>query len=188
MYVHVSINNYLCTLPGGCFENTESVCTTNNIGKINSESIETLTMKIFHLNLNVMSGIQNIFHDCNSTGIPIQQKLVVSPDNTTKHKTHYWTKCGSILLTKKDSQQIVNEKELTDLHINAFQNIARVQFPNVGGLHNTLLLHKTTLLLEDYEQSLQIIHIKDRFHWASLQVIDKDIYLYDSLFTTASSY
>ena len=186
-HVHVSINNYLCTLPGGCFENTESVCTTNSIGKLNSESIKTLTMKTFHLTLNVMSGIQNIFHDCNSPGIPIQQKLVVSPDNTTKHETHYWTKCGSILLTKKDRQQIVNEKELTDLHINAFQNIARVQFPNVGGLHNTLLLHKTTLLLEDYEQSLQILHIKDRFHWASLQVIGKDIYLYDSLFTTAST-
>ena len=73
------------------------------------------------------------------------------------------------------------------MHINAFQNIARVQFPNVGALHNTLLFHKTTLLLEDYEQSLQIIHIKDRFHWASLQVIGQDTYLYDSLFTTAST-
>ena len=102
-HVHVSINNYLCTLPGGCFENTGSVCTTNNIGKINSENIKTLTMKTFHLTLNVMSGIQNIFHDCNSPGIPIQQKLVVSPDNATKHETHYWTKCGSILLTKRQT-------------------------------------------------------------------------------------
>ena len=63
-----------------------------------------------------------------------------------------------------NKQQIVNEKELTDLYINAYQNIARVQFPNFGGLHNTLLLHKTSLLFDNYEQSLQIIHIKDRFN------------------------
>ena len=64
-----------------------------------------------------------------------------------------------------------------------------MQFPNVGGLHNTLLLHKTSLLLDNYEQSLQIIHIKDRFHWDLLQVTGEDIYLYDSLymFTTPSA-
>ena len=75
------------------------------------------------------------------------------------------------------------------MHINAYQNIARVQFPNVGGLHNTLFLHKTSLLLDNYEQSLQIIHIKDRFYWALLQVTGEDIYLYDSLymFTTPSA-
>ena len=73
------------------------------------------------------------------------------------------------------------------MHIIAYQNIARVQFPDVGGLHNTLLLHKTTLILEDYEQSLQILHIQDRFHWALLQVVGEDFYLYDSLFTTVSA-
>ena len=124
--------------------------------------------------------------------VPIKQRQV-SLDNETKHETqrnnNNWFKCGRILLTKKYKQQIVNKKELTDLHINAYQNIARVQFPNVGGLHNTLLLHKTSLLLDNYEQSLQIIHIKDRFHWALLQVIGEDIYLYDSMymFTTPSA-
>ena len=115
----------------------------------------------------------------------------MSLDNKTTHETYFnnnWIKCGRILLTKKDKQQIVNEKKLTDLHINAYQNIARIQFPHVGGLHNTLLLHKTSLILEDYEQSLQIIHIQDRFHcWALLQVVGEDVYLYDSLFITASA-
>ena len=50
-----------------------------------------------------------------------------------------------------------------------------------------MLLHKTTLILENYEQSLQIIHIQDRFHWALLQIVGEDVYLYDSLFTTASA-
>ena len=34
-HVHVSINNYLCTLPGGCFEDSESA----SIGKINPEKM-----------------------------------------------------------------------------------------------------------------------------------------------------
>lgn len=92
--------------------------------------------------------------------------------------------------TNKEGQAtklILNGKELTDLHINAYQSIARVQFPHVGGLHNTLLLHKTSLNLQDYKQSLQIIHIQDRSHWVLLQVVGKDVYLYDSLFTTASA-
>ena len=184
-HVHVSISKYLCTLPGGCFEESESAIVASNIGKMDPESMKTLTMKSFKLTSNVMSGIQNIFQDSNPPMVPIKQKQV-SLDNQTKHETqrnnNNWIKCGRILLTKKDKQQIVNEKELTDLHINAYQNIARVQFPNVGGLHNTLLLHKTSLLLDNYEQSLQIIHIKDRFHWALLQVIGEDIYLYDSMY------
>ena len=36
-------------------------------------------------------------------------------------------------------------KELSDLHINTFQSIARREFPQVGGLHNTLVLHQMSL-------------------------------------------
>jgi len=75
---------------------------------------------------------------------------------------------------------------MEDNHINAFHNIAKVQFPLIGGLHNSLLLNKTVFNLEDYEQSLQIIFIPDRLHWALLQVVKCDVYLYDSMFTSPS--
>lgn len=63
----------------------------------------------------------------------------------------------------------------------------KVQFPLIGGLHNTLLLHKTLLNLQDYNHSLQIIFITDRAHWALLQVVRNDVFLYDSMFVSPSN-
>ena len=81
---------------------------------------------------------------------------------------------------------ILNGSKLKDNHTNTFHNIAKVQFPLIGGLHNSLLLNKTLLNVEDYEQSLQILFIPDRSQWAVLQVVKCDVYLYDSMFTSPS--
>ena len=81
---------------------------------------------------------------------------------------------------------ILNGSKLKDNHINAFHNIAKMQFRLIGGLHNSLLLNKTLLNLEDYEQSLQMLFIPDRSHWAVLQVGKCDVYLCDSMFTSPS--
>ena len=101
-----------------------------------------------------------------------------------------WVKCGRVSLTKKDKQCILLGKQLSDVHINAFHNIARCQFPLVGGLYNTLVLKKMSLATEGFDhehvQSLQIIHIKERSHWATLQLVKSELYLYDSLFSSAS--
>ena len=43
-----------------------------------------------------------------------------------------------------------------------------------------------SLAEEEYEQYIQIIHIKGRSHWATLQLIGSEIFLYDSLFTSAN--
>ena len=74
---------------------------------------------------------------------------------------------------------ILNGSKLKDNHI----NVAKV---HIGGLRNSLLLNKTLLNLEDYEQSLQMLFIPDRSHWAVLQVVKCDVYLYDSMFTSPS--
>ena len=79
-------------------------------------------------------------------------------DNKSQHESELpWTTCGRIILTSKDRQSLLNVRKLKDNHVNAFHNIAKIQFPLIGGLHNTLLLHKTSLNLQDYNQSLQII-------------------------------
>ena len=39
----------------------------------------------------------------------------------------------------------------------------------------------------DHAQSLQIIHIKERSYWAALQLVKSEVYLYDSLFSSAST-
>ena len=51
--------------------------------------------------------------------------------------------------------------------------------------HNTLVLDRM-LFSQGLEQSLQIIHIKERAHWSTLHFIQSEIFLYDSLFTSAN--
>ena len=100
-HVHMSISKYFCTLPGGCFEESESAIFASNIGKMDPGSMKTLTMKSVNLTSNVMSGIQNIFRDSNPPMVPIKQKQV-SLDNETKHETqrnnNNCIECGTILL------------------------------------------------------------------------------------------
>ena len=40
---------------------------------------------------------------------------------------------------KKDRQDVVNGKELTDLHINAYQQLIKNRLPNIHGLQDTVL-------------------------------------------------
>lgn len=161
--MHISLSTRIYALcPQDCFENLENVnisMLSNNICKINTDNAKLLTLEEFTLNSSTTLNIQNIFQDSNPTAIQ-SRKTLTPPGNKTESETQHvpindcWTKCGRIGLTKKDKQQILNGKELTDMHVNAFQNIARVQFSLTGGLHNTLLLYKTSLTLENYEQSL----------------------------------
>ena len=112
-------------------------------------------------------------------------------DNCKSVIADQWVKRGRISLTKKDKQHILHDKELLDLHVNAFHSIARTQFPLIGGLYNTLVLKNMSLTKDgcdhEHAQSLQIIHIKERSHWAVLQFIKSEIYLYDSVFLSASA-
>ena len=127
--------------------------------------------------------IQNIFQDSVSDTLAQSKSSIVPvisitdetvPDNC--RSADHWIKCGRVALTKKDKQLILNDKELLDVHVNAFQSIARREFPQVGGFHNTLVLHKMTLMEEGCEQFVQIMHIKEKSHWATLQLIGRDIY------------
>ena len=68
-----------------------------------------------------------------------------------------WVRCGSIILRKKDKQDIISGKELTDLHINAFHNVMKEEFPEIKGLQSTLLQYKYPLSREDIENGRTIL-------------------------------
>ena len=44
-----------------------------------------------------------------------------------------WKRCGSIILRKKNKQDILAGKELTDTHINAFHDIMKEDNPELKG-------------------------------------------------------
>ena len=183
------LSAYLRTLSQGCFELSDFQHSTTTEGP----NCSLVTLDQLVLSEMAMLKIQNIFQDSvsdtlaqsKSSSVPvisITDETV--PDNC--RSADHWIKCGRVALTKKDKQLILNDKELLDVHVNAFQSIARREFTLVGGFHDTLVLHKMTLMEEGCEQFVQIMHIKEKSHWATLQLIGRDIFLYDSLYTSAS--
>ena len=82
---------------------------------------------------------------------------VITLDNvTTNHCDHSlrteepWTRCGGISLTMKDLQQITGGRELTDKHVNVYQNLMKSHFPDLGGFQSTLFQMKTPLQLQNH--------------------------------------
>ena len=131
--------------------------------------------------LNVMNLLQdsnaaNAFETASTSKVAskgtTEQIIVLDDSYIAKSVTaDKWVTCGRISLNKKDKQHILQGEELTDLHVNAFHSLARMQFPSVGGLYNTLVLKKMSLTKDSSTQSLQIIHIEERSHWAALQLV-----------------
>ena len=57
-----------------------------------------------------------------------------NPDTVTTTCTDIWICCGNVTLFKRQKQDLMKGKELCDLHVNAFQNILKSQFPEIKGL------------------------------------------------------
>ena len=95
-----------------------------------------------------------------------------------------WVRYGAVTLKKKERQEIMSGKALTDLHVNAYQQLLKNKFPNVGGLQSTLLQLSHPLAMQ-LDLTLQIIYIRAS-HWATLKVSGSHIYIYDSSYTSLS--
>ena len=102
--------------------------------------------------------------------------------------TDFWTRCGTISLYKREKQDLLTGKELSDLHVNAFHNILKSQFPNIKGLQSTLLQNKKPIPKKDIESDngiLQIIHMTS--HWGACQFFQDEVHFYDSAYRSVSS-
>ena len=52
-------------------------------------------------------------------------------DKVEKPKEKPWVEIGQIVLHKKDKQEIVTDKPLTDLHVGAYQQLLKSQVANL---------------------------------------------------------
>ena len=129
-HVILPVMSYVCILSHACFEKIESAEDVNVQSSIVHVSRSQLTTAE-HLTLTT------ILHPEPTGGheyILYFETITVGDDDTSPETEKYWTKCGGITLSRKDLQQIVSGKGLSDLHVNAFQNLLKRQFPHVGGL------------------------------------------------------
>ena len=132
--------------------------------------INTAVLK--KVNLDLMSYSSTLSHN----GVP---KVVSVGENATRviGRVEYDNQ-------KSTSKQILNGCALCDMHVNVFQNLVKMWFPNIGGLQNTLLQMNYSI---DHSAKpiLQILHIRNS-HWATLYVDSEDICVYDSAYASLS--
>ena len=98
-------------------------------------NIELITSDFLQLTSDAFNPIERMVNSKKSNetssssvstvSLPVPDVVSVQP--TTKSAS-CWVKHGDITLTKRHLQDLVNGKELIDLHVNEFQNIVKVQF------------------------------------------------------------
>ncbi len=184
VHSYISISSYLCTLTNGCFQSVENKSTTVSAVQLHdadSESLSLTTAHKFTLTPEALSWVKDHLLATMATVIKINEKEPASTNPTAES----WTEYGGHILTKKHLQQIVQGKQLCDLHINAFQCLLKNVFPHVDGLQCTLFQDRTPLKRTLGNLTVQILHVKN-CHWATLAIEDNDINLYDSAYSSIS--
>ena len=201
-----SLESYVCTLPESCImkdvTNSDDTLTFNHITKPAKQS--SLTAKQIFITedctkfllsiveTSLQSSVQQNSVPKRSTSTSTTGAIVI-PDNAENDSQaesvkDLWTRCGGILLGRRELQRLLNDKELSDLHINAFQNLVKTQFQSIGGLQSTLFQQKQLPLQNKQQKNLQIIHVTINAaikHWAVLEMNnDSMICLYDSAYTS----
>ena len=96
----------------------------------------------------------------------VRQHLAKWQRSCQKHKIKA---LKDVLVTRRHLPEIVNGKELSDLHIHAFQNIVKVQFPHIAGLLNSVFQESIPFQHNTKQTALQVLHV-DKCHWAALHI------------------
>jgi len=202
---YLPLSDYLCTLSYGCIEQTESAVVPHGIGNAENgnRDAELVTSKKLVVKEDAVSVINNLFQDHLASAtdtdtksqnpgssLSNRKKSVVTITDKEDHikiaPVDRWLTCGKIELSKQDKQHILGGKELTDLHMNAFQSLVRQQYPDVGGLYNTLVVGRDKFV-QGQKRFLQILYVQERAHWIAIYISNSEVYLYDSMFTSAST-
>ena len=164
IHCYVPMSSYVCTLPHECFEKIEKdfVADMEGVREHNDETLHLATASKLVLTSEKRKK---------------QKKQPISNDSVC------WIQYGGNILNKKHLQQVVQGKELCDLHVNAFQSLLKCFFPHIGGLMCTLYQDKKLLHLIPGAPAIQILHTRNS-HWATLYLEDGSICLFDSSFTS----
>ena len=134
----ISVELYICTLANRCFETLGNDKQFPSLVKA-VKSLHVAMAKYLVLRSGTLTTIQNLLQT-SATGSKDNPVNINDNGAITDYKTavlDLWTRCGNINLSKKEKQDLLCGKELNDLHINAFQNLLKSQFMEIGGLHSS---------------------------------------------------
>ena len=179
-HLFISVTSYICTLSHRCFDKIEKIDehdhTHSSVCQQRPDFLKLDLARAKHITLT-----ESTLTFINTQILSTKSKDVVTIGDADKDQTsstnteEHWIEYGGVSLTRKHLQMIMNGSELCDKHVNAFQNLLKSKYPNIGGLQNTLFQERTPLELKE-EVSLQIIH-SQKSHWAAIQICNDDIFL-----------
>ena len=188
-YISLS-DSYVCTLFPSCFEEIKGTdIKGTEIGKlpvgsalhtarellISEAALDFIFIKVTEIQKN-------------------EETITISTDECTssstskgKGKPDIWVICNGYRLYNKNKQQLLNGKELTDMHINGACTLLREQYPEIGGNESTLYQQYDRALRQP-TNAIQILHIHPN-HWAVMSTLgceENIIEYYDSLFNNVA--
>ena len=160
----------MCTLSRGCFSDLGHPADTDgeaSVMNLDRAKLDLATAQSLKLTEAAKSFIYNLLKSIDtSASVEIMQPrsdtTPIEPIAIDIAKPvpveDCWSRCGDVVLSRKDLQIILGGKELSDLHIDAFQNLVKMQFPHIGGLQTMLLQTKLPLKCNGGETLLQVNH------------------------------
>ena len=201
------LESYICTLPEDCII-INGTGEDNSVSDLPPAKQPSLTAKNFSIKEQCMESLLEMVEnykvtkelksdqksreksETSATNTLTGASPIFIPDDSDLPTTKdHWVKCGRISLSKRDLQKLTGGKELSDLHINAFQNLLKGQFNSIGGLQSTLMQQNKSPLSNKKEKNLQAINISISptvKHWAVLEINSNSIFLYDSAYTSVA--
>ena len=182
------LESYICLIPEDGIEAIhDNGGDENSLNSLSQQTVTSLCAKRFTINKDCLASLNKLIESFKNPGAASglsNNPIVISDASVGSSELNCWTKCGSIVLSKKAKQSLLSGKELSDLHINGFQRLLKDQFGSIGGLQSTLLRKKSPISNKQ-NLTLQIIHITISSkvkHRAVLQICGNDISLYDSVY------
>ena len=91
------------------------------------------------------------------------------------------------LRSTADVERVIMGQTLCNEEIIFSQRLLKSQFPEITGLHSTLLQDKSQVSQESNHNKLQVIHCSERHHWITATIIGCELgvtKVYISMYTT----
>lgn len=180
-------DHYICTLQVDCFEEIKGTdIKSSDIGPLPVASrLHTAHQISLHDDaLKFITQCSKPSKKVSSVGTKSSSAKLCSSTSHDKVEPT-WINCAGYHLTLKE-KHILNQGELTDLHINAACALLKQQFPHqYGGFQSTLLQQSNKPLL-DTTNAVQVLHVNGR-HWIVISCDKNTLNLYDSLYSGSIS-
>lgn len=158
--------------------------------------LEVPCILIFSGEAVLVDKVKNLIDDINKEEGD-SKASITSPDSeppckktkvsdNEKSSEEEWMRLDRIVLKIADKETITKGAELHDLHIEMYQKLLKIQFPNLMGLSSSLKVLPMGSWTDNY---VQVYHCRSN-HWITVSTLgckDGEINVYDSMYTSIDS-